>query len=151
MKKISLPSEEILAIHAKLRDPFCSVELKLKLLCVYWMSENQSIDWVENTFFLHRHVIYEYLEDYSKNKQDYLVIQNKVNKYRGNAEKTKKPIHLSLEQREELKKHLEENPYRSRIELAEYIKNKYGIFFTPDNLTQWLSYYDFRWYRKSQL
>ena len=45
---------------------------------------------------------------------------------------------LSSKQREELKKHLEENTYTKAEAICFYVKQKYGINYTVSGITAWL-------------
>jgi transposase len=107
--------------HRRERDRKVADRIKAVLL-----SNNEfSNEEIADILLLDEDTIHRHIKEYKKN--------NKLNLVSGGSESL-----LSSKQREELKKHLEENTYTKAEAICFYVKQKYGINYTVSGITAWL-------------
>lgn len=108
------------ALHKKIKDKRIADRIK----CVVALSKGFSFQQIEEILLIDERTARRYFEIYKEKKEDGLLILN----YKGRAGK------LTSIQEEELKDHINNNLYPKASDIADYIKKKYMIVYTPEGL-----------------
>jgi transposase len=108
------------ALHKTIRDKKIADRVK----CVIALGKGHSFEEIEEFILINERTARRYFNTYKEKGEDGLILL----KHRGRIPK------LTQSQSEELKYHISENSYAKAIDIANYIKNKYGIDFTPEGL-----------------
>jgi len=133
-EKFLLSGEVLESIERQIKNR-CSVEEKLRLLCIYWVGKGKEISWVSKLLFICERSAYRYVEEYKKS--------NKTKPGSGGGSSA----HLKKEQEEELLKHLEMRVCRSTVEIVEYVSKAFDICYSRGGISKWLARQGFKYKR----
>ena len=139
MKELKLNKaqlSELLNVHKSIKDKKEAYKINVIIL----LNEGYSYKEIEKALLLDKRTIRRYKNKYLKKGIKGLL----ENKYQGGHSK------LSDKQEKELIKHLDENIYSTATEVCQYVKERYGIEYTPNGIVHTLNRLGFR-YKKTKI
>jgi len=136
MRKLEIEERRHLEILVKETKDFNE---RMRICVILAYDKGHCPEDIADILRISRSSVYGYLVDYEKS--------GKIS----NDPHEGKPCKLNQEQEEELKAYLAEVTYRSAKEICAYVKEKYGIEYTVEGMTNWLRRNDFVYKKPKQI
>jgi transposase len=108
---------------------------RIRLLCVYWVGQGKTAEWVSNCLLINVRTVFRYLQDYHHH-----------NKSTPGSRGGSQP-HLTEPQEQVLKDHLSKTILHSTVEVVKYVFDTFGVRYSRGGIAKWLLRNGFRYKR----